>query len=324
MDLKRVTKVGLGFLMTLGVAALVHPSPTFALFASQTTNPANTFQAGTLRLSNSRAGASLFLSTANGDVTPSTSITLASGTTVLAPGLNAAGGFSVTTGTMSLSPGLASQVTGLGGLAPGHVMTNSLTVGNVGTLSAGRVVLSVPAVTLVNPAAQSCDNSTVTMVGLVDVCGRGRLTDVLRVTAFYLTGEGSAVCVLGPNPGALVPAQTDTDALLGCASSTLGVPLTQSVSGQTLPLAASPDPLVLVSSSVLDERINPALATGTLVRNYRNGVTVDDWESGRTRTITFVVAVDPQADNRYQGSQAVATLTWTSTSLSGAPAGSAP
>lgn len=59
-------------------------------------------------------------------------------------------------------------------------MTNSLTVGNVGTLSAGRVVLSVPAVTLVNPAAQSCDNSTVTMVGLVDVCGRGRLTDVLQ------------------------------------------------------------------------------------------------------------------------------------------------
>lgn len=100
------------------------------------------------------------------------------------------------------------------------------------------------------------------------------------MTAFYLTGEGSAVCVLGPNPGALVPAQTDTDALLVCANSTLGVPLTQSVSGQTLPLAASPDPLVLVSASGLDERINPALASGTLVRNYRNGVTVDDWESG--------------------------------------------
>lgn len=309
--------------MVFGTAALVHPDPTYALFAAQTTNPANTFQAGTVRLSNSRSGASLFLSTANGPVTPSTSISLASGTTVLAPGLSPTGGFSVTTGTMSLMPGTASQVTGLGGLALGTVMANSLTIGNVGTLSAGRVVLSVPAVTLVNPAAQSCDTSTVMLVGSVDVCGRGRLTDVLRVTAFYLTGEGSAVCVLGPNPGALVPAQTDTDALLGCAGSTLGVPLTQAVSGQTLPLATSADPLNLVSTTVLDERITPVLATGTLVRNYRNGATVEDWEAGRTRTITCVVAVDPQADNRYQGAQAVATLTWTSTSLSGAPAVSA-
>ncbi|MEY4407630.1 MAG: hypothetical protein RL345_2096, partial [Chloroflexota bacterium] len=68
-------------MICVGVGSLMHEQGTYALFAAQATNPANSFQAGTLKMSNSRAGTALF-STSSGDgvVNPGTQVTSTGGT----------------------------------------------------------------------------------------------------------------------------------------------------------------------------------------------------------------------------------------------------
>ena len=224
----------------------------------------------------------------------------------------------------------AQSVTGTGGVAPGTILVNSLTIGNSGTLSAGSVTLSVPSATVTNWPSASCDASTaLVVVGSGDVCGRGRLTDVLRLTAWYETGDGQAMCVLGANRGGLVPAPTPSATYMGCAGSGgLGDPVTVGDAGPTLPLAPSSDPdgkVVTVSAGLSSgARIAPLLSQGVLVKNVRAGVPVNDWSPNQYRAITIAVAFDPSADNRYAGAQASVDLVWKSVSLSGALTGGTP
>jgi len=228
------------------------------------------------------------------------------------------------------NPGFA--VNGIGGIAPGMMLVNSVTVGNVGTLSAGRVRLTVPSITLTNNQEANCDPSNALLVNGDDVCGRGRLTDVLRVTAFYLAGQGRAVCVLGAPElqGRVVAATNDGEAIAACAGNTLGASLVVAANSASGTFALAPfstsstsstSSIAIDAATVSGDRISPALASGIIVKNYRNGGVVDDWQAGLERAITFAVAFDPAADNRYQGARASVDIKWDSTSLVGAPAG---
>ncbi|NBT04966.1 MAG: hypothetical protein EBS94_16395, partial [Proteobacteria bacterium] len=210
------------------------------------------------------------------------------------------------------------------------MLVNSVTVGNVGTLSAGRVRLTVPSITLTNNPGANCDASNALRVNNEDVCGRGRLTDVLRVTAFYLAGQGRAVCVLGAPElqGRVVAATNDGEAIAACAGNTLGASLVVAANSASGTFALAPlsnSSIAIDAASVSGDRISPALASGIIVKNYRSngtgiGTVVDDWEAGLQRAITFAVAFDPAADNRYQGARASVDIRWDSTSLVGAPA----
>ena len=316
-------------MMCVGVGSLMHEQGTYALFAAQATNPANTFQVGTLKMLNSRAGNALF-STSSGDgvVNPGTEVTSTGGTQVFAPLNPSMASYAsptlpgATPPILPNNPGFA--VNGTGGIAPGMMLVNSVTVGNVGTLSAGRVRLTVPSITLTNNQVANCDASNALLVNGDDVCGRGRLTDVLRVTAFYLAGEGRAVCVLGgPGlQGRVVAATNDGEAIAACAGPTLGASLIVADSANgTFALAQNSTATTIVAGSTSGDRISPELASGIIVKNYRNGGVVDDWQASLERAITFAVAFDPAADNRYQGARASVDIKWDSTSLVGAPAG---
>ena len=317
-------------MMCVGVGSLMHEQGTYALFAAQATNPANTFQVGTLKMLNSRAGNALF-STSPGDgvVNRETQVTTAGGTQVFAPLNPSMASYAsptlpgATPPILPNNPGFA--VNGTGGIAPGMMLVNSVTVGNVGTLSAGRVRLTVPSITLTNNQEANCDPSNALRVNEVDVCGRGRLTDVLRVTAFYLAGQGRAVCVLGgPGlQGRVVAATNDGEAIAACAGPTLGASLVVAADGNgTFALAQNSTATTIVAGSTSGDRISPEFASGIIVKNFRpNGTVVDDWEAGLQRAITFAVAFDPAADNRYQGARASVDIKWDSTSLVGAPAG---
>ena len=317
-------------MMCVGVGSLMHEQGTYALFAAQATNPANTFQVGTLKMLNSRAGNALFsASSGGGVVNPETQVTSAGGQ-VFAPLNPSMASYAsptlqgATPPILPNNPGFA--VNGIGGIAPGMMLVNSVTVGNVGTLSAGRVRLTVPSITLTNNQAANCDPSNALKVNGVDVCGRGRLTDVLRVTAFYLAGQGRAVCVLGgPGlQGRVVAATNDGEAIAACAGPTLGASLVVAADGNGTFALAEKTTLTttIVAGSTSGDRISPALASGIIVKNFRpNGTIVDDWEAGLERAITFAVAFDPAADNRYQGARASVDIKWDSTSLVGAPAG---
>ena len=318
--------VGIVFTLSLGIGATFHQAVTSALFTTQSTNPSNTFQAGTLRVLNSRDGAAVFSTSTGMDspANPGTSITVASGSMAFG-GLAASGTMPYITGPNGPLTG-AQALSGLGGMAPGTVLVNSLTIGNVGTLSAGGVRLSVPSVTVANWPAASCDASTTLLQDGINVCGRGRLTDVLRVTAWYAASATQAVCVLGANRGTLVTAATDSESYVACAGPYgLGEQLTIADSSPTLPFAPTGEPdgtrLTLLGTALSGARVVPTLAQGVPVLNYRNGAVVSDWEPGRTRAITFAVAFDPAADNRYAGAQATVDLRWNSVSLTGAPSG---
>ena len=315
-------------MMCVGVGSLMHEQGTYALFAAQATNPANTFQVGTLKMLNSRAGYALF-STSPGDgvVNPGTQVTSAGGTQVFAPLNPSMASYAsptlpgATPPILPNNPGFA--VNGIGGIAPGMMLVNSVTVGNVGTLSSGRVRLTVPSITLTNNQAANCDPSNALKVNGDDVCGLGRLTDVLRVTAFYLAGQGRAVCVLGgPGlQGRIVAATNDGEAIAACAGPTLGASLVVAADGNgTFALAQNSTATTIVAGSTSGDRISPELASGIIVKNYRNGGVVDDWQPSLERAITFAVAFDPAADNRYQGARASVDIKWDSTSLVGAPA----
>ena len=315
-------------MMCVGVGSLMHEQGTYALFAAQATNPANTFQVGTLKMVNSRAGNALF-STSSGDgvVNPGTQVTSAGGQVFapLNPSMVSYASPTLPGATPPIlpnNPGFA--VNGTGGIAPGMMLVNSVTVGNVGTLSAGRVRLTVPSITLTNNQEASCDPSNALKVNGDDVCGLGRLTDVLRVTAFYLAGQGRAVCVLGgPGlQGRIVAATNDGEAIAACAGPTLGASLVVAADGNgTFALAQNSTATTIVAGSTSGDRISPELASGIIVKNYRNGGVVDDWQPSLERAITFAVAFDPAADNRYQGARASVDIKWDSTSLVGAPAG---
>jgi len=318
-------------MICVGVGSLMHEQGTYALFAAQATNPANTFQVGTLKMLNSRAGNALF-STSSGDgvVNPGTQVTTAGGTQVFAPLNPSMASYAsptlpgATPPILPNNPGFA--VNGTGGIAPGMMLVNSVTVGNVGTLSAGRVRLTVPSITLTNNQAANCDPSNALRVNNEDVCGRGRLTDVLRVTAFYLAGQGRAVCVLGAPElqGRVVAATNDGEAIAACAGNTLGASLVVAANSASGTFALAPfstSSIAIDVATVSGDRISPALASGIIVKNYRNGGVVDDWQAGLERAITFAVAFDPAADNRYQGARASVDIKWDSTSLVGAPAG---
>ena len=316
-------------MMCVGVGSLMHEQGTYALFAAQATNPANTFQVGTLKMLNSRAGNALFsASSGGGVVNPETQVTSAGGQ-VFAPLNPSMASYAsptlqgATPPILPNNPGFA--VNGIGGIAPGMMLVNSVTVGNVGTLSAGRVRLTVPSITLTNNQEANCDPSNRLVVGTKDVCGLGRLTDVLRVTAFYLAGQGRAVCVLGgPGlQGRVVAATNDGEAIAACAGPTLGASLVVADSANgTFALAQDTNPATIGAEITSGDRISPALASGIIVKNFRpNGTIVDDWEAGLERAITFAVAFDPAADNRYQGARASVDIKWDSTSLVGAPAG---
>jgi len=319
-------------MMCVGVGSLMHEQGTYALFAAQATNPANTFQVGTLKMLNSRAGTALF-STSSGDgvVNPETQVTTAGGTQVFAPLNPSMSSYAsptlpgATPPILPNNPGFA--VNGIGGIAPGMMLVNSVTVGNVGTLSAGRVRLTVPSITLTNNPVANCDPSNALRVNNEDVCGRGRLTDVLRVTAFYLAGQGRAVCVLGAPElqGRVVAATNDGEAIAACAGNTLGASLVVAANSASGTFALAPfstSSIAIDAATVSGDRISPALAYGIIVKNFRpNGTVVDDWEAGLERAITFAVAFDPAADNRYQGARASVDIKWDSTSLVGAPAG---
>jgi len=317
--------------MCVGVGSLMHEQGTYALFAAQATNPANTFQVGTLKMLNSRAGTALF-STSSGDgvVNPETQVTTAGGTQVFAPLNPSMSSYASPTLPGATPPILPNNpgfsVNGKGGIAPGMMLVNSVTVGNVGTLSAGRVRLTVPSITLTNNQAANCDPSNALKVNGDDVCGRGRLTDVLRVTAFYLAGQGRAVCVLGAPElqGRVVAATNDGEAIAACAGNTLGASLVVAANSASGTFALAPfstSSIAIDVATVSGDRISPALASGIIVKNYRNGGVVDDWQAGLERAITFAVAFDPAADNRYQGARASVDIKWDSTSLVGAPAG---
>ena len=319
-------------MMCVGVGSLMHEQGTYALFAAQATNPANTFQVGTLKMSNTRSGAALFSTStsADGAVNSGTQVTTVGGTQVFAPLNPSIASYAsatlpgATPPILPNNPGFA--VNGNGGIAPGMMLVNSVTVGNVGTLSAGRVRLTVPSITLTNNPLANCDLSNALMVNNEDVCGRGRLTDVLRVTAFYLAGQGRAVCVLGAPElqGRVVAATNDGEAIAACAGPTLGASLVAAanVASGTFALAQTSNSAITVDAAIASgDRISPALASGVMVKNYRDGKIVDDWEAGLQRAITFAVAFDPAADNRYQGARASVDIKWDSTSLVGAPAG---
>jgi len=322
-------------MICVGVGSLMHEQGTYALFAAQATNPANSFQAGTLKMSNSRAGTALF-STSSGDgvVNPGTQVTSTGGTQVFAPLNPSMASYASPTLPGATPPILPNNsgfaVTGTGGIAPGMMLVNSVTVGNVGTLSAGRVRLTVPSITLTNNPGANCDASNALRVNNEDVCGRGRLTDVLRVTAFYLAGQGRAVCVLGAPElqGRVVAATNDGEAIAACAGNTLGASLVVAANSASGTFALAPlsnSSIAIDAASVSGDRISPALASGIIVKNYRSngtgiGTVVDDWEAGLQRAITFAVAFDPAADNRYQGARASVDIRWDSTSLVGAPA----
>lgn len=307
-------------ILVVGVAGLAEAGRSSALFTTQTRNPENTFQAGTLRMSNSRSGQAVFsmVGVPDGVATAAMSVAGATGTFAYLPGTVA-------------SPTFAGfQVTGSGGAMPGMLLVNSVTIGNVGTLSAGAVNLSVPSITVTNNAAAHCDASNALMVNDVDTCGRGRLTDVMRLTAFYLTGEGHAVCVIGSAAnGSLVTATTDGEAIVACgssaaASSTFGVaygiPVTRNAAGTAggaFALADSTSPLTIDATVATGDRIEAGLAS-VPVWNHRNGAVVRDWGVGETRAVTFALSIDPAADNRYQGARASVEVKWDSTSLSGA------
>jgi len=318
-------------MMCVGVGSLMHEQGTYALFAAQATNPANTFQVGTLKMLNSRAGTALF-STSSGDgvVNPETQVTTAGGTQVFAPLNPSMSSYASPTLPGATPPILPNNpgfsVNGKGGIAPGMMLVNSVTVGNVGTLSAGRVRLTVPSITLTNNPVANCDPSNALRVNNEDVCGRGRLTDVLRVTAFYLAGQGRAVCVLGAPElqGRVVAATNDGEAIAACAGNTLGASLVVAANSASGTFALAPfstSSIAIDVATVSGDRISPALASGIIVKNYRNGGVVDDWQAGLERAITFAVAFDPAADNRYQGARASVDIKWDSTSLVGAPAG---
>lgn len=306
-------------LLTVGLGALVHERTTAALFTTQVVSPQSSFQAGTLRLSNSRSGQALFSVSgdAAGVATRTMSVTAASGTLVFAP--SAIGGVELS--PLPTDPGFA--VTGNGGLAPGMLLVNSLTIGNIGTLNAGSVTLSVPKLTLLNNAPATCDVSNGYIVDGSDICGRGRLTDVLRVTAFYLTGDGHAVCILGRASGAIVEAQTDGMAIYGCGGfgPIFGVPLTRNAAGSpggsfALASGTESQSTDIVATATTGDRIDGGVVNAP-VWNYRNGSLVRDWAVGQTRAITIAISFDPAADNRYQGARAAIDLQWQSTSLSG-------
>ncbi|MSQ44336.1 MAG: carboxypeptidase regulatory-like domain-containing protein [Chloroflexi bacterium] len=327
-----VVRAALVAMICVGIGSVLHDQGTYALFAAQATNPANTFQVGTLKMSNTRAGTALFSTTAAnaGAVNSSTQATTAGGSQVFAP-LNPSMSSYVSPTLPGATPPILPNnpgfsVNGNGGIAPGMMLVNSVTVGNVGTLSAGRIRLTVPSITLENNPSANCDLSNALIVNGGDVCGRGRLTDVLRVTAFYLAGHGRAVCVLGAPElqGRVVAATNDGEAIAACAGPSLGaslVAVANTASGN-FALAQNSNPFITIDASVASgDRISPALASGIIVKNYRNGTIVDDWEAGLQRPITFAVAFDPGADNRYQGARAAVDIKWDSTSLVGAPAG---
>jgi hypothetical protein len=322
---RKASYAGAVLSLSLGIGASFHLATTSALFTAQATNPSNTFQAGTLRISNSRDGSAVFSASSglDGPVTPATTVRLASGTMAFG-GLGASPDASGAVPYVIGAIGTEQPLSGLGGAAPGTILVNSLTIGNVGTLSAGSVVLSVPSVTLANWPAASCDASSALIVGGEDVCGRGRLTDVLRVTAWYAVDATRVVCVLGSNRGGMVQASSDAQAYLGCAGPDyLGDRLTMADLSPSLPLAeigaADGTRLQVTGIPTAGPRVVPTYAQGIPVKNYRDGALVLDWEPGRTRAITFAVAFDPSADNRYAGAQASVDLRWNSVSLSGAP-----
>jgi hypothetical protein len=148
---------------------------------------------------------------------------------------------------------------------------------------------------------------------------------VLRVTAFYLAGQGRAVCVLGAPElqGRVVAATNDGEAIAACAGNTLGASLVVAANSASGTFALAPfstSSIAIDVATVSGDRISPALASGIIVKNSRNGGVVDDWQEGLERAITFAVAFDPAADNRYQGARASVDIKWDSTSLVGAPA----
>lgn len=315
-------------ILLVGVAGLGESRQSSALFTTQVTNPENTFQAGTLRMSNSRSGQALFTTSgaADGVATSTMSIVAASGTMAYVPGPVGA----VSPDPLPTDTGF--QVSGSGGAMPGMLLVNSVTIGNIGTLAAGAVNLSVPSITVTNNEAAHCDASNALVVNGVDTCGRGRLTDVMRLTAYYRPTDTQAVCVIGRvTPGTVVFASSDGAAIMACggtgqsiASSTFGVaiglPLTRNgagVPGGQFALASSSAPLTITGATTTGDRIDPALAS-IPVWNFRNGVAVRDWALGETRSITFALSIDPIADNRYQGARASVDLKWDSTSLLGA------
>ena len=314
--------------LLVGVAGLGERRQSSALFTAQVTNPGNTFQAGTLRMSNSRSGQALFTTSgaADGVATSTMSLVAATGTLAFMPGPVGS------TAPNPLPTDVGFQVSGIGGVMPGMLLVNSVTIGNVGTLAAGAVNLSVPSITVANNAPAHCDASNAVLIDGTDVCGRGRLTDVMRLTAFYRPTETQAVCVIGNvPPGTVVSAPSDGAAVMACggsgqsiASSTfgvpLGIPLTRNAAGTPggpFALASSPESLTITGATTSGDRIDPGLAA-VPVWNFRGGAVVRDWAVGETRAITFALSIDPLADNRYQGARAAVDLKWDSTSLSGA------
>lgn len=330
----RPIKALLFAILLVGIAGLGDRRRSRALFTTQVTNPSSTFQVGTLRMSNSRSGQALFTTSgaADGVATSTMSVVAASGTMAYVPGPVGA----VSPNPLPTDTGF--QVSGSGGVVPGMVLVNSVTIGNIGTLAAGAVNLSVPSITVTNNAAAHCDASNALVVNGVDTCGLGRLTDVMRLTAFYRPTNTQAVCVVGSAaPGTVVNAVSDGEAILGCgsaqpssASPTLGVPLgipltrnAAGLAGGAFALASSTAPLTITSATTSGDHIEPAL-TGVPVWNFRNGAAVRDWAAGETRAITFALSIDPIADNRYQGARAAVDLKWDSTSLSGASSTTSP
>jgi hypothetical protein len=324
----RPIKALLFAILLVGIAGLGDRRQSMALFTAQVTSPPSTFQVGTLRMSNSRSGQALFTTSgaADGVATSTMSVVAASGTLAFVPGPVG----STSPNPLPTDPGF--QVSGSGGVMPGMVLVNSVTIGNVGgTLAAGAVNLSVPSITVTNNAAAHCDASNALVVDGTDTCGRGRLTDVMRLTAFYRPTETQAVCVIGTvTPGTIVSATSDGAAIMACggsgqsiASSTfgipLGLPLTRNAAGTPggqFALAPSSAPLTITGATTSGDRIEPALAA-IPVWNFRDGAVVRDWAVGETRAVTFALSIDPIADNRYQGARATVNLQWDSTSLPG-------
>lgn len=320
--------------LMVGIAGLAEGRHSSALFTAQVTNPANAFQAGTLRMSNSRSGQALFATggAANGVATATMSVLASPGSIAYAPRA-ATGTFAPgTAGVSALPTDPGFLVPGTGGLLPGMLLVNSVTIGNVGSLAAGAVNLSVPSITVTNDAGAHCDVSNALVVDGVDTCGRGRLTDTMRLVAFYLTGDGKAMCVVGAQaPGMIVAATTDGAALMACAGTgqatasptfgvSLGIPLTRNaagVAGGPFALAGTSSPLTIPGTATTGDRIELGLSS-LPVWNYRNGTAVRDWAAGETRAITFAVFIDSAADNRYQGARASVDVRWESTSLTGA------
>ncbi|MBI3969838.1 MAG: fibronectin type III domain-containing protein [Chloroflexi bacterium] len=274
-ELVGAVRLGLLALVSVGLLAGYVGSGTYAAFVAQTTNPHNVFQAGTLRLTNSRSGEALFAVEAIGPTSRNV----------------ATGGAVVQTGPTT------------GGLAPGSTLANSLTLTNSGTLPAGELRLRIPdgGITNTNDVAAHCHPSNSGNAATPD-CGRQRLSDVLELLVYYpVDGTGTHhVCVYGSNAANLgrVAAATAAGMETACGFG----PLTTA-----LPLAATTTVDVATGTAA------PALLAGVRVPHAVASDTVQaQWPAGQSRTVQLVVRLPEGATNAVQGAKATVDLLWKS------------